>query len=217
MSQPLLDATKKFVQDIMAGDSTGHDWPHIKRVLDMACQLAQGHEGDPLDMMVVQMAALLHDVPDWKLTDDVEGRYALIDTFLTGQAGVSNEQAEHVIEILRTISWSSQASMFTNEGKIVQDADRLDALGAIGIARCFAYGGKKGRPLFEPKDLIDAPVLSADEYKKTVRSSVAHFYDKLLHLQEHMQTPLAKEIAARRTRFLEEFLDQFFKEWSLCD
>lgn len=216
MSQSHLEATKLFVQDILAGDSTGHDWPHIERVLGMSMILADSEEGQ-VDMSVVEMAALLHDVPDQKLTDDVEGRYAQIASFLSSLSSVSDDQAVHIVDIIRTMSWHTGQIPKSLEGKIVQDADRLDALGAIGIARCFAYGGKKGRPIFEPKDLMVYFQEKRDVCKASERSSIAHFYDKLFHIPDRMNTRKGKEIAKERVSFMRDYLDRFFQDWALYD
>ncbi|MBD3672859.1 MAG: HD domain-containing protein [Planctomycetaceae bacterium] len=197
----------------MEDDSTGHDWWHIDRVRRNALTICRQEHGDAAR---VEMIALLHDVDDWKLKAESQSE-SLARHWLTA-AGVSSEEAGTLCEIIERISFKGHGvadEMPFLDGKIVQDADRLDAIGAIGIARCFAYGGAKGRAIYDPED---APELhqSFEDYKTKSGPSINHFHEKLLHLKDRMHTPTARKMAAERHDFLEQFLDQFQKEWSGC-
>lgn len=208
----LIERTVEFVRGKMSGDSSGHDWWHIDRVWRTARMLAQA-EGAKVE--IVELAALLHDIADWKFAggDESAGPRAARDWLSSQQADETT--LEHVCEIIATLSFKGagvKTPMNTLEGQVVQDADRLDAIGAVGIARCFAFGGAKGRLMHDPEV---PPELhqSFSAYKKNSGPSINHFYEKLLLLKDRMNTSTAQRIAAERHAFMEQFLHQFFEEW----
>lgn len=208
----LLRRTAAYVRTAMEGEGTGHDWWHVDRVRRMALRLAR-EEG--ADAYVVELAALLHDVADHKFHggDETAGPRAA-RAWLT-EAGADDGTVAHVERIVAELSFKGAGvptPMSTREGAVVQDADRLDALGAIGIARTFAYGGSRGRPLHEPDA---APELhdSFDSYKAGTGPTINHFHEKLLLLRERMNTPAARRIADARHAYMEAFLARFHAEW----
>jgi uncharacterized protein len=208
----ILQQTADHVRGLLAGDSSGHDWFHIERVRRTA--LAIGRE-ERADLFVVELAALLHDVADWKFAggDSSAGPLAA-RKWLEGLA-VPAATIDHVCRIIADLSFKGAGvatPMHSLEGQCVQDADRLDALGAVGIARTFAYGGHKGQPMFDPA-VSPAPHVSFDAYKKGGGSSLNHFYEKLLLLKDRMNTSTGKRLAASRHEYLEQFLEQFLAEW----
>ncbi len=203
-----------MVREKLGTDSTGHDWWHTYRVWRMSVRIAM--EERKGDLCVVQLAALLHDVEDWKFTgDDLSGyRFAL--EWLS-KIGVDPDRRAKIAEIVRDLSFKGarvREPKLSIEGQIVQDADRLDALGAIGIARCFATGGYLNRPIYDP---AESPVLHSTPgaYRASKSSSIMHFYEKLLLLKDRLHTETARKIAERRHRFMEEFIDRFFSEWNM--
>jgi uncharacterized protein len=218
VSNSLIESTAAHVQAAMSGESSGHDWWHIYRVWQTAKRIA-AHEfanGSFVDAEIVELAALLHDLGDHKFhggDTSVAPRMAsewLIS--LHAEAGM----VEHVAEIVGTLSFKGAnvaTPMTTLEGMIVQDADRLDAIGAIGIARAFAYGGHKGRELYNP-DIPPQPHDDFAQYAASATPTINHFYEKLLLLKDRMNTGYAKQIAEQRHRFMQQFLDQFFAEWN---
>lgn len=209
----IIAATERFVREQMQADATGHDWLHVERVRRMALRLA-AHEG--ADPFVVGLAALLHDLDDYKITGDLSGELPRAARWLA-RAGVDEPTARRVLDIIARLSFKGAGvatPMADVEGCVVQDADRLDAIGAIGIARAFAYGGARGRALYDPQA---APVrhASEQEYKRNSSSTVNHFYEKLLLLKDRMNTPTARAIAQQRHRYMEEFLVQLYEETGL--
>lgn len=211
-SNPRIAAIAAFVEGRMRGEGSGHDWFHVERVHRAACQLAK-LEGS-CDGEVVEHAALLHDIPDRKLHP--EPAKAMIEIRERMEiAGCSPSVIEHVLTIVEGVSYKGagvETPMQTLEGRIVQDADRLDALGAIGIARCFAYGGRKGRLLHDP---AQKPVFhtNAEAYHSDDGPSLNHFYEKLFLLKDRMLTESGKKAAAKRHRFLQDFVREFLSEW----
>ena len=196
--QPLIDKTRAYVEAIMKDDTSGHDFYHVMRVYHTATRLMRHTKADRL---VVELAALLHDIDDPKLVAQTEKGVSRVELFLNAEK-VHERVVRHVLDILRTMSYSAYlkgARVASIEGEIVQDADRLDAIGAIGIARAFAYGGRKGRPIYMGDDDDD--------------SSLAHFHQKLLKLRALMNTREARAIAAARDRYLRRFLSRFYHEW----
>jgi uncharacterized protein len=196
----------------LSGDAAGHDWFHVERVWATALKLARD-EG--ADLHVVELAALLHDVADWKYAggDHAAGPRAARD-WLQG-LGAPPATIDHVCEIIAGLSFKGAGvptPMRTLEGQIVQDADRLDALGAVGIARAFAYGGHRGRAMYDP-EIPPAEHASFEAYKKSTGPTINHFYEKLLLLKDRMNTPAARHLAESRHRFMELYLQQFFDEW----
>jgi len=209
----IIEQTQKFVETELEGDGSGHDWWHIHRVRNLACHLAEAEGADPA---VTELAALLHDIADWKFHngDDSAGPKKAGEWLKT--VGADADTISHVCEIISTVSYKGAGvatPMRTLEGKVVQDADRLDAIGAVGIARTFAYGGNRDRLIYHPEQ---APVLhrSFEEYKKNDGHTINHFYEKLLLLKDRMNTETGKKMAEERHRFMELYLDQFFREWN---
>lgn len=208
----LIDRTVEFVRQKMSGDSSGHDWWHIDRVWRTARILA---EAEGAEREVVELAALLHDIADWKFAggDESAGPKAARDWLSSQQ--VSEKTIEHVCDIIATLSFKGagvQTPMRTLEGQCVQDADRLDAIGAVGIARCFAFGGAKGRLMHDP-EVSPEMHQSFAAYKKNAGPSINHFYEKLLLLKDRINTATARRLAEERHAFMEQFLQQFFAEW----
>lgn len=213
----LIQKTITFVQARLQGEGSGHDWWHIQRVWTLAKKLAR-LEG--ANMEIVELAALLHDVADRKLNDgDEEVGLRKVRTFLMDN-GADKITTKEVLSIIEGYSYTAhlrnKKGMDTLEGQVVQDADRLDAIGAIGIARTFNYGGHHNRPLYDPQIPLSATV-TAEAYTKSTSPTINHFYEKLLHLKDLMNTKTAKKIASSRHRFMERYLKQFFKEWECTD
>jgi len=206
----IIKNTVEFVKEKLAGDSSGHDWWHIYRVWNMAKKL-QNNEGG--NLFIVELAALLHDVADWKFQKEEEGIEQIVN-FLNDQR-VDIEDTEWVVKIIQNVSYKGAGvadKMKTIEGKIVQDADRLDAIGAIGIARTFAFGGKFGNEMHNPESEINRHN-NFEEYKKSRGTTINHFYEKLLLLKDRLNTKTAQDIAHERHQFMEIFLQQFYDEW----
>lgn len=209
----LIDKTIIYVKETLSGAEAGHDWSHIERVYRMALRINQVECGDQL---VVSLAALLHDIADSKFYDGDENvGPQRAKTFMESN-GVSPEVITKVVHIIENISYKNQYGEVTYHSKeldIVQDADRLDAIGAIGIARTFNYGGFKNRPLYDP---AIKPNLShtKESYKATDAPTINHFFEKLLLLKDKMNTPTARKIAEQRHQFMEQYLEQFFDEWN---
>ncbi len=214
LDQPtLIQQTAAYVREALSGDSAGHDWWHVYRVWQTARQIGQ-EEG--ADGVVVELAALLHDVADWKFAGGDETAGPRAARAWLEPLGVDAATVDHVCEIIATLSFKGAGvptPMRTVEGAVVQDADRLDALGAVGIARAFAYGGHAGRALYDPT-APPQPHDSFAAYKAGTGSTINHFYEKLLLLQERMNTPTARRLAAARHAFMEQYLARFFQEWA---
>jgi uncharacterized protein len=212
MEQAIIDQTIAFVKATLAGAEAGHDWFHIERVYKTATHLNAIEQGDPL---VVALAALLHDIADSKFNGgDEEIGPRMAGEFLQGLE-LQPELIEHVQQIIKNLSFKASLGEITFASKeldIVQDADRLDAIGAIGIARAFTYGGFKNRVLYDPaiKPVVNQ---SKEAYKNTVAPTINHFYEKLLLLKDLMKTSAAKHMAAERHQFMEAYLQQFYAEW----
>jgi uncharacterized protein len=210
--QIMIKITEDFVKEKMGEDSTGHDWFHVDRVRKNALHIAHMEgEGDPF---IIEMSALLHDIPDEKLNKSAnEGQMVLIE--FIEELKIPEDIAQHIIEVINSISFrgGEKRTLSSIEAKIVQDADRLDAIGAIGIARAFAYGGKKGQPIYHPEREVRENMTIA-EYRNGKSSSVNHFYEKLLLLKNRLNTNTALKIAEERHQFMEEFLAQFNQEWN---
>lgn len=208
----VLARTEAHVREVLAADSSGHDWWHVDRVRRLACRLAV-EEG--ADRFVVELAALLHDVGDWKLENGGHDAGPAAAARWLEECGLAEELIEHVRSIIHGLSFKGSGvptPMATIEGRVVQDADRLDALGAIGIARAFAYGGSKGRPIFDP---AVAPRLheSFAAYRQSASPTINHFHEKLLLLRDRMNTAAARRLAEERHSYMESFLAHFHAEW----
>lgn len=210
---PLVDQIAAEVRTRFMGEGSGHDWYHIERVWRLARHIAAQESAHP---EIVSLGALLHDIADWKFHagDDSAGPRAA-DALLR-QASAPESTRAAVVDIVATLSFKGAGvatPMRTLEGQVVQDADRLDALGAIGIARCFAYGGHAGRPLYDPEQ---PPVLhaTAEAYKTARGTSLNHFHEKLYLLKDRMNTPTGRALAQARHEFLKQFEARFLDEWS---
>lgn len=196
LAQQILDSVKKIIYQQFSDEGTGHDYFHVERVVNMAVRIAKEENAD---LFLVELAAWLHDVGDHKLNNGIDQSEAHI-TAILAPLNTSQEVIDTVIKIVSQVSFSKGNTAETLEAKIVQDADRLDALGAIGLARVFAYGGSKQREIYNPVHPAE--------------TSIQHFYDKLLKLKDKMNTNTGKLIAAERHRYLEDFLERFYREWS---
>ncbi|WP_027879196.1 HD domain-containing protein [Mesoflavibacter zeaxanthinifaciens] len=209
----IIEATKTFVKTTLKDAEGGHDWFHTERVYNNALLISKG---ETVDELAVALGALLHDIADSKFNngDDTIGP-KIAGEFLMKQ-NVSTEVINHVIKIIENVSFSSNidnASAFkSKELEVIQDADRLDALGAIGIARTFNYGGFKNRALYNP-DIKPNLNLTKDEYKKSTAPTINHFYEKLLLLKDKMNTKTGRKIAEERHNYMVDFLKQFYAEW----
>lgn len=200
--------TKEFVRKKLFGEASGHDWFHIERVYNLAKFIAK-EEG--ADTFIVEMAALLHDIDDWKFSRNEN----LVEIFLN-EIELYKSDMEKIKSIINTMSYKGgvvDSTQYSIEGMIVQDADRLDAMGAIGIARAFAYGGNKNRVIYDPS-INPMEYKNLDEVKNKNNHTINHFYEKLLKLKDLMNTETAKKIAHERHEFMEKYLNEFFYEWN---
>ena len=206
----ILAEARLFVRDQLSSDTTGHDWWHVERVTNLACQIAREVQAD---VYVCELAALLHDVADYKIAGDEATGLRRVSDWLEDRH-VADVVSKPVLEIIATLSFAggNQPPMRTLEGQVVQDADRLDAIGAIGIARAFAFGGSRGRTLYDPEQ-PPSTYASKEAYHKSNSSTINHFYEKLLWLKDRMNTAPARQLAEERHRYLETFLDEFLEEW----
>lgn len=208
----IIDQTILFVKKQLENAEAGHDWFHVERVYKNALLIA---EEEDCDLTIVKLSALLHDIADSKFHngDETIGP-KMAREFLESQK-VSEEIITHVINIIENLSFKGgnfDKQFISKELEIVQDADRLDAIGAVGIARAFHYGGFKNRPLFDPS-IAPKLKMSKEEYKKSQAPTINHFYEKLLLLKDRMNTPKGKELAQERHQFMQQFLSQFYAEW----
>ncbi len=212
MSPPdLIDRTANHVRAVLSGDGTGHDWWHVYRVWKMAQRIGQAEKAD---LLVVELAALLHDIADWKLHDGDSMLGPKIAKDWLDSLGLAPSISEHVCQIIAGISFKGakvEQSLLSLEGKVVQDADRLDAMGAIGIARAFAYGGAKGQAIHDPT-IKPTKHRTAEAYLKG-GTTINHFYEKLLLLKDRMNTATGRTMAEARHRFMEDYLRRFYEEW----
>jgi uncharacterized protein len=208
----IIDAAELFVKNELGKDSSGHDWHHIDRVRKNARLIWSKEQVG--DWFIIEMAALLHDIPDEKLNESEKAGWAKLNSFLQG-VKLESHTVQKIKDCIETVSFKGgrEIDLSSIEAEIVQDADRLDALGAIGIARTFAFGGKKGHPIFDP-GLNVREEMTLEEYRSGNSSSVNHFYEKLLKLKDKMNTAHAKQLAEERHHFMETFLAQFYSEWN---
>lgn len=206
----IINKAIDYLKNNYSDEYTGHDYWHMIRVYQMATELSQ-KEG--ADLFIVQMAALLHDVDDRKLSPETHERLDNAVRFMETNH-ISEDDQNRVCDIIRQVSYRGKDSVApaSIEGKCVQDADRLDALGAIGIARIFAFGGSNHRPIYDPR-VPPIHSISAEEYATSPTTSVNHFYEKIFHLKEMMNTKTARSLAEQREAFMKNFLTQFFSEW----
>lgn len=209
----MIEKTIAFVKEKLRGAEAGHDWFHIERVYKNALLIAQ--DDSEADLLVVQLGALLHDIADSKFHDGDESIGPETARQFLSENNVEGDVIEKVVKIIENISFKGGVNReyTSRELDIVQDADRLDAIGAIGIARTFNYGGFKNRELYNP-DIKPNLNMTKEEYKNSTAPTINHFYEKLLLLKDKMNTQRGKELAQQRHEFMEQFLEQFYKEWN---
>lgn len=213
----VIERTEHYVRETLFNESTGHDWWHIKRVYNLALHIAgeEKKSGGQIDSVVVQLAVLLHDIADWKFQNgnDLIGSQKAREWLMS--VNTDENTVSHVCQIIEKISFKGAGvsdNMPTIEGAIVQDADRLDALGAIGIARCFAAGVKLGNAIHDP-DTSPTIHKTVEDYKKFRSTSINHFYEKLFLLKDRMKTKAGRSLAEERHHYMEKFIERFFSEW----
>jgi len=213
-----VDATIQFVKKTLAEAEGGHDWFHIQRVFNNAIRIAKDEK---VDILVVSLGALLHDIADSKFHNGDETVGPKVASSFLKSIAVDKSTIDHVVKIIENISFKSSLKDHTghktkfasNELEVVQDADRLDAIGAIGIARAFNYGGFKNRQLYNP-EIAPNPKMTKEEYKKAKGPTINHFYEKLLLLKDKMNTKTGTKLAENRHQYMLDYLAQFEKEWN---
>lgn len=209
-TEPKLHIAEK-VKSYFANDPSGHDWWHTHRVRQIALYIAHQEGADPI---ICELAALLHDVADWKFNTTEEAGLSVVADWLE-DVGLSLAEQEKILTVISQVSYKGAGvddSVTSLEASVVQDADRLDAIGAIGIARAFAFGGHHGRAMYEP-DIEPEFHQNTQAYKTSRSHTINHFYEKLLLLADRMKTKTAKKIALERHRVMLEFLNHFYAEW----
>jgi len=208
----LITSTVKFVKETLAGAESGHDWWHILRVWNNAKLIAQTED---VNMTIVELAALLHDIADSKFNNGDEEIGPQTASKFLREIGADETVVEQVALIIKHLSFKASfdgQTYFSTELDVVQDADRLDAIGAIGIARAFTYGGYKNREIHNP-DIKPDLNLTKEAYKNSTAPTINHFYEKLLLLKDKMNTTTGKQLAQKRHDFMELYLQQFYNEW----
>lgn len=209
----VLDRTEAMVRNRLSGESSGHDWWHVLRVRRNAARIASAEEG--VNIYVVELASLLHDISDWKFNGgDAAAGSREAEEWLR-RLGVPEETIRNVCTAISEVSFKGSGTSTipsTLEGKIVQDADRLDAIGAIGIARAFAYGGRMEREIYDPS-VKPHMHRTFEEYKRSRSHTINHFYEKLLLLKDMMNTETARQLAVERHDFMLAYIDRFKREW----
>ena len=206
----IIDDAIAYVKQVFENDFSGHDFFHTLRVYKMATRIA---EKENADLLTVQLAALLHDVDDFKLSPETHANKDRAVGFLC-EHGVEKAVISTICKIISEVSFRGTDSVTpsTIEGKCVQDADRLDAMGAIGIARTFAFGGNRNQAIYDP-DVKPLSNMNESQYKNHVSTTFNHFYEKLFLLIDLMNTATAKEIAKERDEYMRAFVDEFLAEW----
>lgn len=210
----LIENTVEFVKEKLKGAEAGHDWYHIERVWKLSKKIA---ETEDCNLEVVELAALLHDIADPKFHNGDETVALKVSRGFLESQNAAEDVIENILFIIKNISFKNRSEAPENlpiELKIVQDADRIDAIGAIGVARTFNFGGFKNNLMYDP-EIKPKLNMSKEEYKKSNGTTINHFYEKLLLLKDLMNTRKGKEIAAERHNFMLQFLDQFYKEWNV--
>ena len=214
IEEHLIEATKTFVKNTLENAEGGHDWFHTLRVYNNTLSISKHEDVEPL---VVELGALLHDIADSKFHEGDETIGPKLAREFLFKHNVDSMVIEHVVNIIKHISFKNSLdknlSFTSKELEVIQDADRLDAIGAIGIARCFNYGGFKNRPLYDPT-VVPNLNMSKEEYKASNSPTINHFYEKLLLLKDTMNTKTGKKIAENRHQFMELYLKQFYDEWN---
>lgn len=211
----LIEETIAFVKETLKGAEGGHDWFHIQRVFNNTLLIAKDEK---VDVMVVSLAALLHDIADAKFNNGDESVGPKMANDFLASLKVPKKTIAHVVNITKHISFKNsldkkKKAFNSKELQVVQDADRLDAMGAIGIARTFNYGGFKNRELYNP-EIAPNLNLTKEEYKRSNSPTINHFYEKLLLLKDKMNTSTGKKLAEQRHQFMLDYLEQFYKEWN---
>lgn len=210
----IIDKTIVYVQKELESAEKGHDWWHTKRVFDLVTFISQKEGGD---LLTIQLSSLLHDIADYKFNNGNEEIGIEKAKGFLKKISVNEQVISHVEKIMRNISFKGgnvRKSFKSLELDIVQDADRIDAIGAIGIARAFHYGGYKNREFYNPS--IEYKLnMSVDEYINSKSTTINHFYEKLLMIKENLNTDTAKKLAKQKHDFMEEFLNEFFIEWNI--
>lgn len=211
--EEIINQTAEYIKTKLLGEGSGHDWWHVYRVWKNAIHIGKQEKAD---MFVIELAALLHDIADWKFYNGNDEIGPQMAKLWLEELSVDNAVITHVCQIIKDVSFKGAGvvtKMKTTEGMVVQDADRLDAIGAIGIARTFAYGGSKGREIYNP-DIKPEIHQSFEKYKNSQSPTLNHFYEKLLLLKDLMNTTAAKNMAEHRHKIMENFLEEFYQEWS---
>lgn len=209
--QEVIDKTAAFIKEKFSKEPTGHDWWHMYRVWQLARHI---NKTENADRLIVELGALLHDIADWKFYEDEEVGPRAARAWLEGLK-VEEAVIQHVEDIIRNISFKGakvKNNLNSKEGQIVHDADKLDAIGAIGIARTFHYSGAHNWPIYNPEyryEQHDTP----ETFKNDSSGAVSHFYDKLLLLKDRMFTETGKKMAAHRHKVLKQYLEEFYSEW----
>jgi uncharacterized protein len=210
MNSELIERAKEYVKEKFENEFSGHDYFHTLRVFNMATRIS---ESEGANLEIAQLAALLHDVDDRKISPETHENQANAREFLIAN-GVNDEAIEIICKIIREISFgSNDPSPTILEGQCVQDADRLDAIGAIGIARAFAYGGNHNRHMYHP-DIKPSLNMTKEEYRRSESTTINHFYEKLFKLTALMNTQTAIQIAEEREAYMRDFISKFLDEWN---
>ncbi len=212
----IVEQTIAFVKETLQGGEGGHDWFHIQRVFKNTLLIAKDEQ---VDVLVVSLAALLHDIADAKFNKGDESVGPKMASDFLRELKVKKKTIDHVIKIIKNISFKNSLlkkrgrKFRSKELQIVQDADRLDAMGAIGIARAFNYGGFKNREIYNP-EIAPNLKMTREEYKKSTAPTLNHFYEKLLLLKDKMNTDTGKKLARERHQYMLDYLEQFYREWN---
>lgn len=210
----MLEILQLYIKEKMSKNDSSHDWWHIERVYNNAIVINEEEKGNPF---VVKAIALLHDIYDHKFCNgNIKANLTNLLMNLDLYRFMKYEDIQNILNSCQNLGFSSNfdgLKELSKEGKIVQDADRLDAIGAIGIARVFTYGGENGKEIYNP-DEENNIITNEEYYKKGSNTSISHFYDKLLRLKELMNTQTAKKLAENRQKYMEQFLEEFYAEWN---
>lgn len=210
MNEKIIENALKYVKDFFENDASGHDYFHTVRVYNSAVKIA---EAEGADATITALAALLHDVDDRKLSTETYESKCNARNFLISQKA-DKEEIEHITEIIGSVSFKGTQSEVPKslEGKCVQDADRLDAIGAVGIARAFAYGGNKNRKMYDPDIMPKIGMTEREYFENEDSTTVNHFFEKLFLLKNMMNTESARKMAEERDRFMHTYIEEFLKE-----
>ncbi len=214
----IIQQTEEFVKSTLTSSEPGHDWWHASRVRNMAVYIAK-KEGCEADLFAIQLAALLHDIADSKFHQGDEELGPQVASDFLSSLGVDELNISQVKFVIAHISFKGGGTSKIIGNKIldiVQDADRLDAMGAIGIARTFSYGGNKNRPMYDPA-ILPKLDMSKEQYKNSCDPTLNHFYEKLFKLEDLMNTETAKLLATQRNEVMKKFVDDFLNEWNFCE